>query len=257
MSIFKWFKARVAKPLKTGRDIAMKETDASGKDIAMKVIVGLGNPGSSYEMTRHNAGFRVVHALGTEYGGQFRAEKKLQAEVCKVSIDSQEVLLVKPLTMMNLSGHAFIAIKNWYKLHLENFLVVHDDVSLALGRIRLQAKGSAGGQHGVESIICELGGERGFDRLKFGVGPDPGGAKRADYVLSTFAVGEEDLLGKSLDLSRQAAKVWLSRGILVAMNDFNGIDLASGSPINNQRPSVVIAKKSSDVCVNKWRSEEK
>jgi PTH1 family peptidyl-tRNA hydrolase len=215
MSIFNWFKPK--------RDKVQKE----GKDVAVKIIVGLGNPGPRYEMTRHNVGFRVVHALGTSYGGEFKTEKKFQAEICKVPIEGQDVVLVKPLTMMNLSGHAFIAVKNWYKVPLESFLVVHDDVSIALGRLRLQRQGGAGGQHGVESIIEQLGGEKGFDRLKFGVGPDPGGALRADYVLGTFPVAQEDLLENSLDIAGRAVKIWLKEGIQGAMNAFNGINLAS------------------------------
>jgi PTH1 family peptidyl-tRNA hydrolase len=189
----------------------------------LKIIVGLGNPGLSYEGTRHNIGFKVVDLFSTKYGAAFKQDKHLSAETAKYKYDSQDILLVKPLTYMNLSGQAVVAVKNWYKVELSDILIIHDDVSLPLGKIRLQKHGGAGGQHGVESIIEHFGDQRNFDRLKIGVGPDPGGERRKDYVLSAFLANEQELLLSSLSLADRATLVWLEKGIDVAMNQCNGI----------------------------------
>lgn len=190
----------------------------------MKVIVGLGNPGRSYEETRHNVGFKAIEMLGTRYGAHYKHDKRLLSETAKCKHDSQDVLLVKPLTYVNLSGQAVLAVKNWHKVDLANILIVYDDVSIPLGRMRLQKSGGAGGQHGIESIIEHFGGSRDFDRLKIGVGPDPGGERRADYVLSTFPADERELLLSMLVLATEAIVCWLEKGIDVAMNKYNGKD---------------------------------
>lgn len=191
----------------------------------MKLIVGLGNPGISYEATRHNVGFKVIDRLATKYGAHFRQAKHLMSDTAKYKHDSQDILLVKPLTYMNLSGEAVVAVKNWYKVNLDDILIIHDDVSLPLGRVRLQKNGGAGGQHGVESIIEHFGGSKDFDRLKIGVGPDPGGERRKDYVLSPFPESENEILMSALSLAEEATLVWLEKGIDFAMNKCNGIDL--------------------------------
>ena len=154
----------------------------------LKVIIGLGNPGSEYDGTRHNAGFIMIDCLTkTEfYDEKFKKNDKLFCYSHLVNQFGMQILLAKPITYMNDSGKAFSAIKNWYKLEASDFLVIHDDVALPLGKLRFQKGGGAGGQHGVESIINCLGGDKNFDRLKIGIGPDPGGDKRADYVLEQF-----------------------------------------------------------------------
>ncbi len=191
----------------------------------MKVIVGLGNPGSSYEETRHNVGFKAIDLFGTKYGATYKQDKRLLSETAKYKHQSQDILLVKPLTYMNLSGQAVLAVKNWYKVLLSDILIIHDDVSLPLGRLRLQKNGGAGGQHGVESIIEYLGGSKDFDRLKIGIGPDPGGESRAEYVLSQFDANEQGLLVASLSLAEEAILLWLEKGIDFAMNRCNGKEL--------------------------------
>lgn len=191
----------------------------------MKLIVGLGNPGPQYHLTRHNAGFRVVERLGTTSGAHFSAKKDLYCELAKVRIGAEEVLLAKPTTYMNLSGRAVVAILHWFKVSRRDLLVIHDDVSLSLGRIRLQKDGGAGGQHGIESIIECFGGGKDFDRLKVGVGPDPGGDRRADFVLSAVAEADWDLMESSLALAADAALAWLRNGIQQSMNQFNGVRL--------------------------------
>jgi peptidyl-tRNA hydrolase, PTH1 family len=193
----------------------------------LRIIVGLGNPGKNYELTRHNVGFRVLDQLATEFGAKFGQDKHLQAEMSKVAISANQVVLVKPTTFMNLSGLSVRAIASWYKVSQENILVIHDDVSLDLGRMRLQKGGGAGGQHGVESIIESLGGEKNFHRIKIGVGPDPGGERRADYVLSCFPKDEASLVELVIWFSSRAALDWLECGVEAAMNKFNSGDLTS------------------------------
>ena len=197
--------------------------------LGLRIIVGLGNPGKNYESTRHNAGFRVLDWLGTEYGATFSTAKHLKAEISKVTISSNQVLLVKPSTFMNLSGLSVGAVASWYKVPLGDFLVIYDDVSLPLGKMRFQKTGGAGGQHGIESIIDTLGGAKEFNRLKVGVGPDPGGDMRANYVLSSVPVVDRPLFERVIEHAAQAASYWVSKGIDKAMNDFNGTDLAESA----------------------------
>ena len=192
----------------------------------MKVIVGLGNPGLQYQSTRHNVGFRVLDRLGTALGATFSDTKRLKADIAKLTVASDTVLLVKPTTFMNLSGVSFVAVLQWYKVPLSDFLVIHDDVSLRLGRLRFQKGGGAGGQHGIESIIESLQGEKNFDRLKIGVGPDPGGWDRAEYVLSPVPELQEAVLENVMNCAQEGAMFWREHGIDQAMNIYNGIDLS-------------------------------
>jgi peptidyl-tRNA hydrolase, PTH1 family len=191
-------------------------------DPNMKVIVGLGNPGSEYELTRHNAGFQVLLELGTASGGDWKLVKNLQAAAIKGRIAQHDVILAMPQTYMNLSGDAVLAILQWFKVSPKDMLVVHDDVSLNLGRLRLQKGGGAGGQHGIESIIAVLGGNKDFDRLKVGVGPDPGGDVRGNYVLSRLPEADRELFRKSILTSKDAVLFWLDKGIEATANTFNG-----------------------------------
>lgn len=193
----------------------------------MKVIVGLGNPGSEYEDTRHNVGFCILDRLCTIFGGNFQNDKNFRAFANKITINDQTVLLLKPNTYMNRSGLAVAAALRWFKIKPSDLLVIHDDTSLPLGRLRFQKAGSAGGQHGVESIIESLGGVENFNRLKVGIGPDPGGDLRANYVLSKFPQGDQSKLEQIFFLSTEAVKVWLAEDIEMVMNKFNGLDLSS------------------------------
>jgi PTH1 family peptidyl-tRNA hydrolase len=192
----------------------------------LKVVVGLGNPGIEYESTRHNVGFEIIDRLSSAFSvGSFKLEKGRYAETSKGEIGKQTVLLVKPVTYMNDSGKAVLAIKQFYKLALQDFLIIHDDVSLPLGKLRLQKNSGAGGQHGVESIIECLGGEKDFDRLKVGIGPDPGGNLRHHYVLQKFSPTERFILDKIIDVATDAICSWSKDGIERAMNEFNGLDV--------------------------------
>jgi PTH1 family peptidyl-tRNA hydrolase len=203
--------------------------------MATKLIVGLGNIGNEYVGTRHNAGFSVIDELasgegGSANGAEFKIVKDFSAYVGKLNISGSNVILAKPTTYMNLSGRAVNAILRYFKIELEDLLVVHDDVAIPLGRLRLQKAGGAGGQHGVESIIECLGGSKDFSRLKFGVGPDPGGSARAQYVLSRIPVGDQELYHKMVQKAAEAILFWTSNGIQSAMNSYNSINLAPPPP---------------------------
>lgn len=213
----------------------MKIVVGLGNIEEMKVVVGLGNPGSRYEKTRHNVGFCVMDLLGTELGGDWRESRDFKAFFSKTKFKDEDVVLMKPLTFMNLSGDAVSAVVRWFKADLKDVLVVHDDVSLPLGRIRVQKGGGAGGQHGIESIIERLG-QNEFDRIKVGVGPDPGGALRADFVLSAVKAEDAKLWTDSLDLAKKAAKTWLKEGADVTANRYNGKNLAEPEKEKIKKP---------------------
>jgi PTH1 family peptidyl-tRNA hydrolase len=148
----------------------------------LQLIVGLGNPGASYEATRHNVGFWFVDALASRLGASFRAEKKFQGDVVKAIAGSQDVWLLKPTTYMNLSGHSAQALAHFYKIPTHNILVVHDELDLAPGTARLKRGGGHGGHNGLRDLTQKLG--KDFLRLRLGIG-HPGEARLvSDYVLS-------------------------------------------------------------------------
>ena len=197
-----------------------------------KLIIGLGNPGVEYENTRHSIGFAVLDAFGEKYKISGKEVKKLLSwcghgkitvETCQGM--SHEIVLAWPTTFMNNSGEAVVKILNWYKIEPSNLIVVHDDVALNLGKIRINFNSGAAGHHGVESIIQMLGGEQEFTRLRVGVGPDPGGDVRANYVLEKFIVAEEPLLKKIIDLSISALETVITKDVGEAMNKFNGVEV--------------------------------
>jgi PTH1 family peptidyl-tRNA hydrolase len=187
----------------------------------MKLIVGLGNPGSQYERTRHNAGFMAIDALAQKHGASnFRvAHESFMADVL---LGGEKVLLLKPQTYMNLSGRAVASAMGFYKLEVKDVLVVVDDVALPAGVIRLRASGSAGGHNGLKDIERAMGG-MGYARLRIGVDP-PGVVPQKDYVLNAFT-GEQKLkMEASLKAAVDAMGVWVSEGIVAAMNKFNAGD---------------------------------
>ncbi len=176
-----------------------------------KLVVGLGNPGSEYDDTRHNIGFRVIDTLAAKLGLKFKKETKLRAELVSYTTEfGSKVILAKPLTFMNNSGDAVSKLMKFYKIPVENILVVHDDVSMDTGKLRPAFNRGAGGQHGIEDIIEKLGGSKAFHRLKFGVGPDPGGEQRADYVLSKFPKKEAELINTTISASIESIEKWIA-----------------------------------------------
>jgi len=163
----------------------------------LRAIVGLGNPGAQYEQTLHNAGFWFVDRLARRYGGQFRTEGKFFGEACRVRIGAQDVWLLKPATFMNRSGRAVSALLNFYKITVAELLVVHDEIDLSPGDIRLKAGGGHGGHNGLRDIIPAVG--KDFLRLRVGVG-HPGHRDRvADYVLGRASRADQDAIDAALD----------------------------------------------------------
>ena len=187
----------------------------------MKVVVGLGNPGAKYAGTRHNVGFDVIDYLAKGPGsGSFR--ERFEATVAELKEGDETVLLVKPLTFMNLSGRALRAVLDFYKLPIESVLVVCDDFNLPLGKLRVRAKGSHGGQNGLRNIQEQLGTDE-YARLRIGVGqPDLGDA--VDFVLSRFRAGERKAAEDAVATAAQAVLTWVRSGTEACMNRFNGGD---------------------------------
>lgn len=185
------------------------------------LIVGLGNPGRRYERTRHNAGFMVVQELARRHGADWSTESKFQARIARTSKDPW--LLCLPETFMNESGVAVATVTRFYRIALEQLLVVVDDADLTLGTLRLRPHGSSGGHHGLESIEHHLGTQQ-YARLRVGIGRnDEGPREIAGYVLSTFRESENALLEKVLDRACDQITSWWRDGIGVAMNRFNGV----------------------------------
>ncbi|NPA90182.1 MAG: aminoacyl-tRNA hydrolase [Chloroflexi bacterium] len=185
----------------------------------MKIIFGLGNPGRKYERTRHNIGFQVLDILAERWGRTF-APHKFRALAAQTRIGDEPVLLVKPLTYMNLSGEAVGPIVRFYKVPLEHILVVYDDMDLPLGTLRLRAKGGSGGHKGIRSIIQHLHSEA-FPRLRVGIGRPPGRMDPADFVLSPFTPEEEETMALVREKAADAVELWLREGTEKAMNRVN------------------------------------
>ena len=186
----------------------------------MFVIVGLGNPEKKYEGTRHNIGFAVIDALADKYNISIK-DKKHKALCGTGVIEGVKVMLVKPLTYMNLSGDSVADVMNFYKLDPEeDMLVVYDDISLAPGNIRVRKKGSAGGHNGIKSIIARCGTQN-FMRVRVGVGEKPEGWDLADHVLGHFSDEDSRLVREAVD-DAIGAIVMMSRGdVDQAMNNYN------------------------------------
>lgn len=186
----------------------------------MFVIVGLGNPEKKYEGTRHNIGFAVIDALADKYNISIK-DKKHKALCGTGVIEGVKVMLVKPLTYMNLSGDSVADVMNFYKLDPEeDMLVVYDDISLTPGNIRVRKKGSAGGHNGIKSIIARCGTQN-FMRVRVGVGEKPEGWDLADHVLGHFSDEDSRLVREAVD-DAIGAIVMMSRGdVDQAMNNYN------------------------------------
>lgn len=187
----------------------------------MKLIVGLGNPGSKYRGTRHNIGFDVVDYLASGPGvGTFR--NKFEALVAEMQENGETVLLVQPQTFMNLSGRSLRQIIDFYKVDLADVLVICDDIALPVGKLRVKAKGSHGGQNGLRNIAEQLG-TSDYSRLRIGIG-EPGQADAADYVLSRYRSGEKAVIEDAVAKAALAALLWVREGIEPCMNRTNGED---------------------------------
>ncbi len=199
--------------------------------MAMKLIVGLGNPGSEYEHTRHNAGFMLADALAHK-GGAGRWQKGFSGRSTDFIANGEKIMLLKPETFMNLSGKAVLAAVDFFNLPLDDLLVLVDDVALPCGTIRLRAGGSSGGHNGLANIgqalksraAAESRLETLFARLRIGVdAPEPPSVPLDRYVLSRFSPAQVPLLSEALNRGCEAVDCWIRRGIGAAMTAYNGV----------------------------------
>ena len=188
----------------------------------IQLIVGLGNPGSKYDRTRHNIGFEVLDLLAQDWQFTWQEQSRFKGIFAEGPLlGAGKVRLLKPTTFMNRSGEAMRAVCNWFKLPPESVLVIYDDLDLPVGRLRLRPGGSAGGHNGIKSAIAQLGTQQ-FPRLRVGIGrSDRTSQETVGFVLGKFAPDERKILDKVLSWSLQAVEVALKQGFEQAMNEYN------------------------------------
>ena len=185
----------------------------------MHLVVGLGNPGRQYAQTRHNAGFHVVDRLAERWGGHVD-RKQFGALVDSVRIGGASVVLAKPQQFMNRSGQAVASLRGFYKLEVDEVVVVHDEVDLDFGTVKLKEGGGHGGHNGLRDIQAKLG-NNGFVRVRVGVGRPPAGWDTADYVLGRFSASEQAELADLVDRAADAVERILEEGAAKAMTEVN------------------------------------
>ncbi|MCP4649340.1 MAG: aminoacyl-tRNA hydrolase [PVC group bacterium] len=186
----------------------------------MKLIVGLGNPGIRYKRTKHNAGFWVIDELAKQESVSLQ-KRRFNAIWAEHRLGREKVFFVKPLTYMNLSGKAVRGFVDYFKISIDNILVIFDDVSLKLGTIRLRATGSAGGHNGVRSLIDSLGTDS-FARLRLGIRTEENSSELSDYVLSSFkSKADEVIVRDMVQNAKGAVFSWVKEGVTFAMNKYN------------------------------------
>lgn len=187
----------------------------------MKVIAGLGNPGSKYDGTRHNIGFGAIDYIAHHFDIKIN-KLGYKALYGQGTIDGEKVILIKPQTFMNLSGTSLIEAMNFYKLEPEDLIVIHDDIDLPTGKIRIRTSGSAGGHNGIKDIILHLNSDK-FTRIKIGAGqPEHGKADMINHVLGTMSKQETDILDKSAEIVVKAIPLILKGNTALAMSKYNG-----------------------------------
>jgi len=188
----------------------------------LQLIVGLGNPGSEYARTRHNAGFLVLERLAERWRAAWTYEKKFNARLARAERDRRRVLLCEPQTFMNSSGEAVASVISFFQIAAKALLVVVDDADLPLGEIRMRPSGSSGGHHGLESIEQHLG-TRDYARLRVGIGRQRGAREITGYVLGRFNSTEAAQIDKIITVASDQAECWADAGIQNAMSQFNGV----------------------------------
>lgn len=185
----------------------------------MKLVVGLGNPGRRYEGTRHNVGWMVLAELARKHGTS-PPKTKFHGEVVEAELGGQKALLLSPTTFMNLSGTSVQEAVGFYKLPHEDLLILCDDLNLPVGKLRFRARGSAGGQKGLDDIIARLGTDE-FARLRVGIGAAPAGRDWASYVLAKFLPDELTEIEITVGLAADAVVAWAREGVAFCMNQYN------------------------------------
>ena len=185
------------------------------EESSIRLVAGLGNPGSEYAATRHNIGFMVVDQLVAQFGSTWEKSTKWDALMAKCG----NVFLAKPMSYMNRSGYALLQMAQFYKIQTSEILVVLDDTALPLGRLRLRASGGPGGHNGLESVIVQFGTEE-IPRLRIGIGEAPPAAS-VDYVLGRFFEEEKPIVRSAIDRAVEAVKCAIDNNLISAMNIFN------------------------------------
>jgi PTH1 family peptidyl-tRNA hydrolase len=195
----------------------------------MKLVVGLGNPGSEYRDTRHNVGFLVVDEIARRWRLSEAWREKFEALHVKTAVGDEAVIAAKPLTFMNLSGQAVAGLAAFYKIDPADVLVVTDDVALPVGRLRARPEGGAGGHNGLKSIIQHLG-TPAFPRIRVGVGRGDDRRDLVDHVLGRFEAGERDTVSAAVLRAADAAEMFIAEGIERVMNVFNAAEKQDPDP---------------------------
>ena len=185
----------------------------------MKLIAGLGNIGNKYVFTRHNAGFMLLDSIALNSNLTFRENSRLKCLMTNLRNGFDDYLLIKPTTFMNLSGEAVRAVVDYYKIETKDILIIYDDLSLELGKIRFRANGSDGGHNGIKSVIQHMGTKE-IARLKIGIGPQPNIPSEV-FVLQNFSKEELEKLKDTLSLAKEGIATFYSEGITAAQNKFN------------------------------------
>lgn len=185
----------------------------------MKLIVGLGNPGKEYEETRHNVGFKVIDELAERFSIDLN-EAKFKGLFGKGMIRGEKVILLKPMTYMNLSGQAVAPLMNYYKITPDQLLVCYDELDLPVGKIRLRYKGSAGGHNGLKSVIQMIGTQE-FNRIRIGIDRPEPGESIVNYVLGKFKPEEKQVIAQMIEKSADACEMWMEKPFLDVMNIYN------------------------------------
>ena len=187
----------------------------------MKLSVGLGNPGKEYEKTRHNSGYMALAKLAENVGASVTSNK-FQALTAAAMIGGEKVLLMEPLTFMNLSGNAVRAAADYYKIDPQDILILHDDMDLPVGSVRIRPKGSSGGQKGMKHIIACMGTDD-IARIRIGVGHSRRGEHEEvpDWVLSPVAKADRDLFDNAIDTAARAAEAWVTQPLDRVMSQYN------------------------------------
>lgn len=191
--------------------------------MSILVIAGLGNPGESYRYTRHNIGFEIIDALNKNKGGKWETETRFEAEVVRFTNGEKSLLLVKPQTYMNESGRSLGPLCNYYKITVENLIIIYDEVQIDFGEIKITTTGSAGGHNGIESALQHL--DNGFARFRVGIGPKyPPQIELKDFVLGKFSAEEREIVNNKMEDYLTSLQLLIDRGPNLAMNQINQRD---------------------------------
>ena len=191
---------------------------------SLKLVVGLGNPGNSYQDTRHNAGFIIADKIAQDFNIELN-NKKFDSVFGRGFVEGVEILLAKPMAFMNRSGPPVQKLAHYYRIQCEDMLVIHDDIDLAYGRLKIKEKGGHGGHNGIRSLMDAFGGGD-FVRLRIGVGRSEFGDSVTDHVLGRFSIQNAKFLAQIISGGRDAVVTILCKGTKAGMNLFNGKDLA-------------------------------